>query len=114
MVAPHPAIILPPSTALPDDPALPFDQPIAGLVEHPGHRLDSPVLQEELVDELPDARLRILNNSKHALPTERPEACAAMVRRFIDYVTSGRKMTPKIATVDPITAEMLTTTRPAP
>jgi pimeloyl-ACP methyl ester carboxylesterase len=44
----------------------------------------SPAIGYKLLDELPDARLRIVRDSRHSLPLERPLAWSALVQAFIE------------------------------
>jgi pimeloyl-ACP methyl ester carboxylesterase len=48
--------------------------------------------------QLPDARLRIVEESMHSLPTERPALCAEYIRSFVESAGDGW---PAVAEVSP-------------
>ena len=60
--------------------------------------LFSKSMGHELAHEVPNARLRIVRQGMHCLPTEHPRLCTSLIKQFVDDPTA--LASPQIATID--------------
>jgi pimeloyl-ACP methyl ester carboxylesterase len=64
---------------------------------------------ERLAQRLPNARLRIVNSAMHGIPTERPAACASLVREFVSAKDAPAAALPAMKIAQPRPLEPKTT-----